>query len=82
MEFPKKPIANPNKMRILGEFYDMFHNQQWFNRAEYVENHPSHMRDTIEIHCNYNPVLEMKYILQFIDKYHLGMEVIAKSNQG
>ncbi len=82
MELPIKPLANTGKRRILGEFYDKFHQQQWFHRAEYVENHPTHMKDTIEIYCKYNPVLEMKPILEFIDKHKLALEIIAFSHQG
>ncbi len=82
MELPTKPLANPAKRRVLGEFYDRFHRQQWFHRAEYVENHPNHMKDTIEIYANYNPVLEMKEVLEFMDKHRLAYEVIAKSHQG
>ena len=82
MELPKKALANPAKRKILGEFYDRFNHQQWFHRAEYVENHPNHMRDTIEIYANYNPVLEMKDVFEFMDKHHLAHEVIAKSHEG
>jgi len=82
MELPTKPLANVAKRIILGEFYDRFHRQQWFHRAEYVEDHPNHMRDTIEIHAKYNPVLEMKEVLEFMDKHHLAYEIIAQSHQG
>ena len=82
MELPTKPLANIEKRRILGEFYDRFHRQQWFHRAEYIENHPNHMKDTIEIHAKYNPVLEMREILEFFDKYHLAYEVISQSHLG
>ena len=44
--------------------------------------HPSHMKPTLEIYCDYNPVLEMKDLLQFTDKYHLALEIKALSNQG
>jgi hypothetical protein len=66
----------------LGEFYDINKNKQWFRRAEIVENHPTHMKTTLEIYCDYNPVLEMKEIFQFTNKYDLALEIIARSNQG
>jgi len=40
------------------------------------------MKPTIQIFCTYNPVLEMKDILQFCDKYNIAQEVIAQSHQG
>ena len=77
----KLPSSNEYK-RILGEFYDKYKNKQWFHRAELIENHLTHMRPTIEIYCNYNPILEMKEIVPFISKYNLGLEIIAKSHEG
>lgn len=82
MELPVKlPVSNEHR-RILGEFYDINKNKQWFHRAELVDNHPTHMRATLVIYCNYNPVLEMKEILPFVAKYQLGMEIIANSHTG
>ena len=82
MELPRKLPVNQEYRRILGEFYDINKNRQWFNRAELVEMHPSHMKPTLEIYCDYNPVLEMKELLQFTAKYQLGLEIKARSNQG
>lgn len=82
MELPQKPLANPEKRKILGAFYDRFHRQQWFWRAEFIENHPNHMKDTIEMHVKYNPVLEMKEVLEFMDQHHLAYEIISQSHQG
>ena len=82
MELPRKLPVNQEYRRILGELYDINKNRQWFNRAELVEMHPSHMKPTLEIYCDYNPVLEMKDLLQFTDKYHLALEIKALSNQG
>jgi len=82
VEKPHKLPSTPEKRRILGEFYDRFNRQQWFYRAEYVENHPNHMKDTLVIHCKYNPVLEMKPILEFTSKYQVALEIVAFSHQG
>lgn len=68
--------------RILGEFYDINKNKQWFHRAELVELHSTHMKPTIEIYCSYNPVLELKEIIQFSDRHNLAFQIIAQSNQG
>jgi len=68
--------------RILGEFYDWQKNKQWFKRAELIPLHPSHMKPTIEIYCSYNPVLEMKEIIQFASSHNIAIEIINSSNQG
>jgi hypothetical protein len=82
MELPKNTnTKNPEYRRILGEFYDIHKNDQWFQRAEFIEVHPSHMRPTIEVHCRNKPVLEMKNILQFAGRYNLALEWIILSNQ-
>jgi hypothetical protein len=84
MQLPLKleSISNPEHRRILGEFYDLNKNKQWFHRAEFVEMHPTHMKAALEIYCMYNPVLEMKELLQFTSKYNLALEIIAFSHQG
>lgn len=84
IELPRKinEIKNPEHKRILGEFYDINKDRQWFNRAELIELHSTHMKPTIEIYCHYNPVLEMKEILQFASRYNVALEIIARSNQG
>lgn len=82
MELPKHLPEKQEHKRILGEFYDYNKNKQWFYRAELVEMHPTHMKPTIVIYCNYNPVLEMKDILQFCNNYNIAHEILALSNQG
>ena len=82
MELPRRMPAKPVHRQILGEFYDMNKNKQWFNRAELIELHSSHMKPTIEIFCDYHPVLEMKDIIQFANRHNIAIEVIARSNQG
>ena len=83
VEFPHNYKQLPERLRLaLGEFYDGCANKQWFHRAEIVQNHPTHMKDTLEIYCKYNPVLEMKEILQFTSKYNLALEIVAFSHQG
>ena len=81
MELPKKMPQSTEHRRILGEFYDLNKNKQWFDRAEFVELHSSHMKPTIEIYCQYNPVLEMKEILEFTTKHNIALEIISRSNQ-
>jgi hypothetical protein len=82
LELPRRLPKGKEYRRILGEFYDINKNKQWFNRAEFVELHPTHMKPTLVIICDYAPVLEMKEILQFTANYNLALEVISRSNQG
>lgn len=81
MQLPKFLPDSPEDRRILGEFYDLYKDRQWFDRAEIVENHPTQMRKTLEITVKYNPLLEMKEILNFIRKYNLALEQISLSNK-
>lgn len=82
MELPRKLPAKIEHRVILGEFYDINKNKQWFDRAEFVENHPNYMKPAIQIYCGYNPVLEMKEILQFAESHNVAVEIINRSNQG
>jgi hypothetical protein len=83
IELPHHYKQLPDRLRLaLGEFYDNSKNKQWFRRAEIVQQHPMHMKNTLEIYCEYAPVLEMKEILQFTAKYDLALEIVARSNQG
>ena len=82
LELPRKLPKGKEHRRILGEFYDINKNKQWFNRAELVELHPTHMKPTLVIICDYNPVLEMKEILQFTGTYNLALDVVPRSHQG
>jgi len=67
--------------QILGEFYDLYKDRQWFERAELYENHPKQMKKALEITVRYAPLLEMKEILTFIHKYNIGLETVSLSNQ-
>jgi hypothetical protein len=81
MELPRSLPKNPQQRRLLGEFYDIHKNKQWFQRAEFLEVHPSHMRPAIEIYCQIKPVLEMKDILQFADRNNVAVDFIVLSNR-
>lgn len=81
MELPHKMPESVPLRKVLGEFYDINRTKQWFHRAELVEMHPTHMKPTLEIHSRYNPILEMKEILEFTNKYNLALEVVPFSHQ-
>jgi hypothetical protein len=38
------------------------------------------MRKTLEVYCNYNPLLEMKEILTFTQKHNIAVETIDLSH--
>ena len=82
MNLPKFLPKNVDDRRVLGEFYDIFHRMQWFERAELHENHPTQMRRTLEATVNYLPTLEMKEILTWAHKYQLGLEWKVLENSG
>lgn len=79
---PELAPLNEKDRSILAEFYEMNKNKQWFDGALIIKNHASHMGPTLEIYCNYNPVLEMRDIIQFTSKYSLSTEMVNRSNQG
>jgi len=80
MELPKRlPEKNEHRV-ILGEFYDINKDKQWFDRAEFIANHPTTMKPTIQIFCSFTPVLEMKEILQFAEKRSVAVEFVNRSN--
>lgn len=72
-------LSNEDK-QILFEFYNAYSNRQWFNKAEVVLNHPRQMRKTLEVYCNYNPLLEMKEILTFTQKHNMSIETVDLSH--
>jgi hypothetical protein len=74
-------LSNEDK-QIIFEFYNMYSGRQWFNRAEIVLNHPKHMKKTLEVYGNYNPLLEMKEILTFTQRHNIAVEVIDLSHNG
>ncbi len=82
MELPRKMPQKMEHRQILGEFYDINKNKQWFDRAEFIELHANHMKPALEVYCSYNPVLEMKEILQFTGLHNIAIEFISRSNQG
>lgn len=82
MKLPTQLPTSQEDRRVLGEFYDINKDRQWFEQAELVENHPKHMKKTLVITVNYNPLLENKEILAFTHKYNLALEIISLDNAG
>ena len=72
-------LPNEDKQKIF-EFYSLYSPRQWFNRAEIILNHPKHMKKTLEVYCNYNPLLEMKDILTFTQRHNIAVEIIDLSH--
>lgn len=57
--------------------------QEWFRGAGIVEKHNVKMARTLEINCNYRPLLMMKEVLAIAEKYGLELflrEVDAAGN--
>lgn len=81
MNLPQFLPKSQEDRRILGEFYDTFSKQEWFERAELHENHPDTMRKTLEATVRYLPTLEMKEILSWAHKYQLPLEWKVLSNR-
>ena len=81
MQLPQKlESLNQADRQALGEFYNLYSGKQWFGRAEIIENHQTQMRKTLELIVNYPPLLEMKEILTFAQKYNLAVETIVPGN--
>jgi hypothetical protein len=67
--------------QILFEFYGLFSNRQWFDKVELLLTHPTHMKRTLEVSCNYNPLLEMKDILTFTQTHNLAVDIVDLSHK-
>lgn len=78
---PTNLPANQEDRRVLGEFWDLYKNHQWFRSANIVENHPTQMRKTLEINANYKPIVEIKDVLSFTHKYNLAVEWVLFGNR-
>jgi hypothetical protein len=74
MIFPSRHPKREEDKRALADFYDTFAKAQWFIKAEFVENHPTQMRNVIEAHVAYIPTLEMKDVLTWLHKFNLGID--------
>lgn len=73
---------NETDRQILAEVYRSFATsfdgqgnpqayQQWFRGAGIVERHPVKMARTLQINCNYKPILMMKEVIAIAEKYGL-----------
>lgn len=71
-------LSDTEKLQIF-EFYGLYSGRQWFDKAE-IYTHPNQLKRTLELTCNYNPLLEMKEILTFTSKYNLAVEIVDLSN--
>jgi len=79
--------------RILAEVYKAFATefdgngnatayQQWFRSASIVENHPSKMATTLQINCNYKPLLIMKELQTLAQRFNLELYVQEVDQNG
>jgi len=80
MQLPEQMPTDADDRRILGEFYDQYKDNQWFQRAELIPNHPRQMKRTLEIYAAYNPLLQMKDLISFTSKYNLALEIVDLSH--
>ena len=73
---------NEEERRIVADIYRSFGTafdrdgnpteyQQWFRAAGIVEKHPVKMCRTIQINCNYKPLLMMKEVMAIADRHGL-----------
>jgi hypothetical protein len=65
--------------KALYEVYQLFETRQWFDKAE-VFVHPNQMKKTLELTCNYDPLLERKEILSFTQRHDLALEIVDLSH--
>jgi hypothetical protein len=82
MRLPSRLPHEPRLRLALGEFYDGAKCHAWFERAELVENHPSNLKNTLELYVKFNPVSEMNKIFQFAHKHDLALIIHDLSNNG
>jgi len=81
MTLPQKlDSLSQEDRKILGEFYNSHVTKQWFERAEITLNEQEG-RKVLEVVVNYAPLLEMKDILEFAQKYNLKVETVDLSHR-
>ena len=56
--------------------------QQWFRSASIVERHPVKMATTLQINCNYRPLLIMKEIQMLSQRFGLELYVQEVDQNG
>ena len=77
------PTWRDEKERLITEScYKTFGPQQWFRGAQIYPDHPVKLGLTLEIAVNYRPVLMMKELLSFADKYGMMLFIKEVDNQG
>ena len=73
----EKLPSNPHDRKLLGDFYDTFCNTQWFRGAYIVEKHPTHMRKTLVVECEYKPIAAMKDILMVTQPLNISLDWVV-----
>lgn len=84
---------NEEDRKILAEVYRAFATafdgnrnptayQEWFRGAGIVENHPVKMCRTLQINCNYRPLLLIKEIYTLANKYSLDVYLQEVDSDG
>jgi hypothetical protein len=80
-------MTKPNKLpegqkdrENLGTFYDIHKNAQWFERAELVPSMTAG-KLTLEVYVNYNPLLIMKELLAFAQRFNYEVKVVDLSHK-
>ena len=67
--------TNETDRQNLAEFITRYHTKQWLRGANIIENHPTHMRTTLELKVNYKPVAEMKELLEFVHNKNIALDL-------
>ncbi len=84
MRFPERAhnLSDEDK-KIIFEFYGLYSNRQWFDKVELLVQKvtPTQTNKVLQLSCNYNPLLEMKEILSFTQRYNLTVETIDLSHR-
>lgn len=59
-----------------------FGRQEWFRDVTVYNAHPRTGEPTLEIKCNYTPLLERKRIFEFVERYNLVLRFLEVDPAG
>ena len=79
MELPTTAeLRNLNTVgrKTLGEFYDKYHTNGWFDRATITKNDAETMRPTLVVNCIYQPIHDFLLIKEFCQNNKLALKLV------
>ena len=75
-------MTEQQRKKILVETVQTFGQQEWFRDATIYDVHPLTGQPTLEFKVNYVPVLRMKDVKEFVDRFQLTDKMVVVDKKG